>query len=461
MAFALNGYLLAIASILLTIFINKKLIHFPTVSLDEDQYWGPGIRPEIQDQTLREFKINISEKVLLYLKYRVANARPLPLSLLDVHHQYGINVELMEDVLYFWNSKYDWKKKREPHFNKFPHYKTNIQGLDIHYIHEKPKNEKNLKVVPILLLHGWPGSFLEFYHIIPHLTNPLGSKKFAFEVIVPSLPGFGFSEAASKPGLGAAQMAVVLHNLMKRIGFQTYYIQGGDWGSIIGGIMSSKYPESVLGFHSTMCFTMERLPNLLILLGSLFPSFIVEKKFEDRVYPLSKIYSRLIEETGYLHLQATKPDTLGVALTDSPVGLAAYILEKFVDFTDAKLIDTKLANLRNSYGYEALLDNIVMYWITGTITTSMRLYAETFNPSHFALGWLNQPITVPSACSRFKNEIAFQPESILKYKFTNLVVLRDHEVGGHFASMEVPTILANDIWFAVDTMEKYHRSDEK
>lgn len=221
----------------------------------------------------------------------------------------------MEDVVDYWKTKYNWKKKREPHFNNYQHYKTNIQGLNIHFIHEKPDAkiviEKKFKVLPILLLHGWPGSFKEFDHLIGFLTRPRDGKDFVFEVITPSLPGFGFSDGASKPGLGAIQIAVLLNNLMKRIGIDSYYIHGGDWGSIIGGVMSSLYPDVVMGFHSNMCFTMEPIPNLKMILGSFYPSLIVEEKFEERIYPLTRMYSRLLEETGYFHLQATKPDTIG------------------------------------------------------------------------------------------------------------------------------------------------------
>ncbi|KAI4471801.1 epoxide hydrolase 1-related [Holotrichia oblita] len=457
MIFSYKTCILVLAIALSTIYTHRKLTYIPTVPLDENQYWGPGDRPENEDKTIYDFKINISREVISDLQSRIHNARPTTLSLQDVHHQYGVNAELIDDILYFWKTKYTWKKKREKFFNKFPQFITNIQGLNIHFIHEKPNSrivsQKNLEVVPILLLHGWPGSFMEFYHVIPMLTSSR-NKNFVFEVIVPSLPGFAFSDGAAKPGLGASQVAVILHNLMKRIGFSQYYIQGGDWGSIIGGVMSSLYPKSVLGFHSNMCFTMEPLPNLKLLIGSLFPSWIVEKKFEDRVYPLSKIYSRLLEETGYLHIQATKPDTLGVTLNDSPIGLAAYIFEKFISFSDPNLINTKLGNLRSLYGYEILLDNVMIYWVTDSITTSMRLYAETFNPSHFALGWLSQPIEVPTGCTRFKNEIAFQPEWILRHKYLDLVVVKDYPVGGHFAALEMPAILADDIWLIIDAMRK-------
>lgn len=243
------------------------------------------------------------------------NTRPFHLPLQGVQHHYGTHTALLDDVLKFWRVKYNWKRRREPYFNQFEHYITNIQGLDIHYIHEKPNKtlvaENGLKVIPILLLHGWPGSFREFLDLIPFLTRPRDDASFVFEVIVPSLPGFGFSQAASKSGLGASQIAVILNNLMQRIGFEKYYVQGGDWGSIIGAIMSSMYPENVLGLHSNMCFTMELIPNLKMLLGSLFPPLMVEAKYRDRIYPLRDMYSWLLEETGYFHLQATKPDTIG------------------------------------------------------------------------------------------------------------------------------------------------------
>jgi juvenile hormone epoxide hydrolase len=167
--------------------------------------------------------------VIADLHQRLKNARPLIQPLEGIQHQYGLNTRLLSKIVDFWRTEYNWKE-RETFLNKFPQFTVSVQGLKLHYIHVQPLNPEGHKVLPLLLLHGWPGSVREFYEIIPLLTTPQPGRSFVFEVIAPSLPGYGFSEAAVRPGLGAVQMAVVFKNFMNRLGFEEYYIQGGDWG---------------------------------------------------------------------------------------------------------------------------------------------------------------------------------------------------------------------------------------
>lgn len=166
-------------------------------------------------------------------------------------------------------------------------------------------------MLPLLMLHGWPGSPREFYEIIPLLTTPQKDNDFVFEVIAPSLPGYGFSQATVRPGLGAIDAGLIFKNLMVRLGFNKFYVQGGDWGALIVRYMGSFFPEHILGLHSNMCMVNTPAVNLKTILGSLYPSLIVDKKHESKMYPLSKFFSTLMLEFGYMHIQATKPDTLG------------------------------------------------------------------------------------------------------------------------------------------------------
>lgn len=343
-------------------------------------------------------------QVLTDLKQRLNNARPFVSPLEGIQQQYGMNTNLLKEIVEFWKTEYKWRE-REQFLNKYPQFKTNIQGLNIHFIHVKPKTTNNVKVLPLLLLHGWPGSVREFYEIIPKLTTPRKNQNFVFEVIVPSLPGYGFSDPAVRPGLGAAQMATVFNNLMSRLGFQKYYVQGGDWGSVVGASLATYYPDNVLGLHSNMCQGGQGpMAMLQLFIGTYIPSLVVDKEYQDRMYPLSeKIFQNILLESGYFHIQATKPDTvgklffqqigsalliniyfliyLGLALNDSPVGLAAYIIEKFTTWTNPEW-KTKLdGGLKLKYTYTDLLDNVMIYWVTGSITTSVRLYAETMNKS--------------------------------------------------------------------------------
>lgn len=249
-------------------------------------------------------------KDLRDLQYRLDHARPFTPPLEEIQQQYGMNTNLLKEIVTFWRTKYNWKEREKLVFNKYPQYLTNIQGLDIHYIHVKPK-PTNLKVLPLLLLHGWPGSIREFFKAIPILTTPQKDRDFVFEVIVPSLPGYGFSQTAVRPGLGAAQIAAVFKNLMKRLGFEKYYIQGGDFGHIILHHLAVLYPEGVKGFHSNMCTVMTPKAILKMLIGSVFPSFVVRPDHVNRITSVADYLSTRLLETGYLHIQATKPDTIG------------------------------------------------------------------------------------------------------------------------------------------------------
>ncbi|RZC42244.1 EHN and/or Abhydrolase 1 domain containing protein, partial [Asbolus verrucosus] len=342
-------------------------------------WWGSGDPTHQKNQTITPFKINVSNQVLEDLRYRLKNARVFVPPLEGVEQQYGINTNLLKDIVDFWLTKYNWRE-REKFLNQFPQFKTKIEGLEIHYIHVKPKKVPNgIKTLPLLILNGWPSSIVEFYEIIPLLTTVRLDKDFVFEVIVPSLPGFGFSQAAIKPGLGSSEIAVVFKNLMHRLGFQHYYVHGSDWGSSIASYMAIRYPAKVKGIHLTLCFSMTYTSQFKLLVGSFWPSLIVNKKNKHKLYPLSDFFSNVLLEFGYMHLQATKPDTVGVSLTDSPVGLAAYILAMFSTWTNPEYKNRENGGLLEKYAYEKLLDNVMIYWITNTITTSMRIYAESIN----------------------------------------------------------------------------------
>lgn len=244
------------------------------------------------------------------MKKRLEEPHSFTPPLEGINQEYGFNTNLLKEIIAFWKTKYNWRE-REQFLNKHPQFKTTVQGLSIHYIHVKPAKTSGQQVLPLLLLHGWPGSVRELYDIIPLLTTPQKDKNYVFEVIIPSLPGYGFSEAASKPGLGAAEMAVVFKNFMKRLGYEKYYIHGGDWGAIITSHMATLYPEHVLGYHTNMCAVFSPLAFVKMWIGSFYPPWMVSEKFVHKMYPFSNIFSNFMLEMGYMHLQATKPDTVG------------------------------------------------------------------------------------------------------------------------------------------------------
>lgn len=414
--------------------IRDYLYRIPPVPQLSNTWWGPG-EPVGEDDSVRPFKINISDDVLEDLHHRLKNSRILKPPLEGTKHEYGINPKLTKEVVDYWLEKYDWKK-REVYFNQFPQFKTKIQGLDIHFIHVKPKVTEGHKIFPLLLLHGWPGSFREFYEIIPILTNIQEGRDFVFEVVVPSLPGYGFSDPAARPGMGSPQMAVVLKNLMLKLNHKNFFIQAGDWGSVIMSDMAILFPEHVIATHNNFCMDLSIRAMLKRIFYGFWPSLVVSKKYKDRVYPTKKFLSRIIGGTGYYHIQATKPETIGAALSDSPMGLAAYILEKFID---------ENGDLTKKFTMDALLDNVMIYWVTNSMTTAIRLYAQAYHKNVTSLRMGRLPIPVPTGYARFINDAVYSPEAFLKDKYPNLIHVTDLD-GGHFAAMERPLTMATDLY---------------
>ncbi|XP_044766450.1 juvenile hormone epoxide hydrolase 1-like [Coccinella septempunctata] len=422
--------------------IYSILIYEPPLPEVKNEWWGE-YNSKI-DENVYPFRINISDTVLEDLRIRLKNTKSSFATLHNTFQTYGTSSALLSKFKNFWLDEYDWRK-REKFLNKFPQYKTNIQGLNIHYLHVKPKDHVGLKVFPLLLIHGWPGSVREFYDIIPLLTTPQKGRDFVFEVVAPSLPGFGFSDSAIRPGLGVVQMGVILKNLMGRLNHDKFFVQGGDWGAIMAPHISILFPENVIGMHSNMCASIRPISILKRLLYSLYPSLIVKKEYEHLVYPLSGYFAGFLEEMGYFHIQTTKPDTIGTALSDSPSGLAAYILEKFVSWTNPNWKLLEDGGLTEKYKMEDLLDNIMIYWVTNSITTSMRIYAESYNTNKITWDLERKQVPVPAACARFAYDLEWNPEALIEDKFPKLIQVNDFN-GGHFAAFEKPNVLARDIF---------------
>ncbi|XP_044766430.1 juvenile hormone epoxide hydrolase 1-like [Coccinella septempunctata] len=433
------------------IFKISSLFQIPEVPHLEETWWGEGV-PSVNDDAVYSFKINVSDEVLQDLKYRLKNTRALAPALEGVQHEYGTNSKFTKSIIDFWLNKYDWKQ-REKYMNQYPQYKTKIQGLNIHFLHVKPEREAGKKVIPILMMHGWPGSVREFYEIIGLLTRQQEKRDFVFEVIAPSLPGFGFSDPALRPGLGKSQVAVVMKNLMKRLNHHKFYVHGEDFGSIIANDMAILFPENVIAMHSTMCASLQPISALKRVLYSLKPSLIVDEKHEHVAYPLSNLVMGIMEEFGAFHMHCTKPDTVGAALSDSPAGLAAYILEKFITWTNPNWRTLEDGGLAQKFKMEDLLDNIMIYWISDSIGTSLRIYAETYNKGLLTLGLEDIPVPVPAGCARFIHDYEWNPTALIEDKYPKLIHVTDYD-GGHFAALENAEILAEDIFEFVSKVQK-------
>ncbi|OBS60226.1 hypothetical protein A6R68_08653 [Neotoma lepida] len=385
----------------------------------EDGWWGPGSRPSArEDESIRPFKVETSDEEIKDLHQRIDRFRASPPLEGSCFH-YGFNSNYLKKVVSFWRNEFDWKKQVEI-LNRYPHFKTKIEGLDIHFIHVKPPQLPSGRTPkPLLMVHGWPGSFYEFYKIIPLLTDPKAhglSDEHVFEVICPSIPGYGFSEASSKKGCNSVATARIFYKLMSRLGFQKFYIQGGDWGSLICTNMAQMVPNHVKGLHLNMAFNSRNVYTLTPLLGKGFGRFLgyTERDIE-LLYPFKeKIFHNIMRESGYLHIQATKPDT---------------------------------------FSLEDLLTNIMIYWTTGTIVSSQRYYKENLGQGFMVHRHEKMKVFVPTGYSAFPSEIMHAPEKWVKVKYPKLISYSYMERGGHFAAFEEPKLLAQDIRKFVSQVE--------
>ncbi|KAG9282600.1 epoxide hydrolase 1 [Astyanax mexicanus] len=423
----------------------------------QDGWWGVGSLLESpEDDSIRPFRVETTQQELEDLYHRIDQTRSFS-SLEDSKFHYGFNSSYLQKVVSYWRNNFDWRKQVDK-LNKYPHFKTKIEGIDIHYIHVKPKNlPEGSKAVPLMMVHGWPGSFYEFYGILPLLTEPASPDDIAFEVICPSIPGYGFSEAPHKKGFDSVCAARVFHKLMKRLGFSQFYIQGGDWGWLITTNMAQLEPKIVKGLHVN--FAPPAKPSLMVvlsmLLGRHFPKLFDFSEHDiKRLFPcVQKLVVDAVKETGYMHIQATKPDTAGRGLNDSPVGLAAYILEKFSTWTDPEFVKLEDGGLERKFTLDDLLTNVMIYWTSGSIISSMRFYKENFGKG------LDQPhskipVVVPTGVAIFPNELMHAPKLWVKQKYHKLVTYTLAARGGHFAAMEEPELMAQDIQKFVKIVER-------
>lgn len=447
----LIGSALAAAGGLLAYLVYRRKER-KTIPLGEG-WWGAGVKPLSEDPKIYSFKVETSDKEIQDLHERIDRTRfSEPLE--DSAFHYGFNSTYLKKVVSYWRHEFDWKKQVDV-LNKYPHYKTKIEGLDVHFIHVRPQYRAHQKVLPLMLVHGWPGSFYEFYKIIPLLTQ--NQDDVAFEVICPSIPGYGFSDAPHKKGFNSLAAARILLTLMERLGFSQFYLQGGDWGSLITTNMAQMKPECVKGLHLNMCMSRRGFKVLLSLLIGPYLPFLVGLTREDvrRLFPFfEKNVWEMLRESGYMHIQGTKPDTAGCGVNDSPVGLAAYLLEKFSTWTDFNNRGLEDGGLERKYSLDELLTAVMIYWTTGSIVSSMRFYKENFNtnPEKRVDGLTD--VYVPTGLAAFPNELMHCPESWAKNKYRNIHSYTFMPRGGHFAAFEEPQLLADDIVKFVRKVEK-------
>ena len=384
------------------------------------------------NSTIHPFKIEVAPNVLDDLQQRLQNTR-WSSQFEGMDWNAGANLDYLKELVVYWRDTYDWRKQ-EAALNQFHHFKTDLDGAEIHFIHERGKGPHPF---PLILTHGYPDSFYRFAKIIPMLTDPAsfgGNAEDSFDVVVPDLPGYGFSAPPSKPG-----MVFRVHDLWARLmtetlGYQKFGAHGGDWGSTITEQLARSHPDSVLAIHLTD-----------VPFGHLFqkpgdPSAAEKKFFKQNDHWIQK-------EGAYALIQSTKPQSLAPGLNDSPAGLAAWIVEKFRAWSDCN------GNIESRFTKDELLTHIMIYWATQTIASSFLTYFDYANAT--PLTWVKEGVKqwigsckVPTAFALFPADISHPPQEWAQ-RFFKVERWTEMPKGGHFAAAEEPQLLAQDLrtWF--------------
>jgi pimeloyl-ACP methyl ester carboxylesterase len=367
---------------------------------------------------VRPFLIDIADHVLDDLRARLRNTRWPDTELVDDWSQ-GIPLDYVREICRHWADEYDWRE-RERSLNRFPQFTTEIDGLDIHFVHHRSPHPD---AMPLLITHGWPGSFVEFHKVIEPLTDPTrygGDAADAFHVIAPSLPGFAFSGKPTETGWGVGKVAEVWAQLMERLGYGRYLAQGGDWGSAVTTALAHHDPERCAGIHLTLA--MGARPG-----EPTTPE--AELAVERRAY-----YDRY--DSGYARIQMSRPQTIGYGLADSPAAQAAWIIEKFWSWTDCD------GHPENVLTRDEMLDNVMLYWTTNSAASSARLYWESFGRRG---GGESGPVTIPTGFAVYPREIVPPVREWVEPGFADIVHWSTHDRGGHFAAFEVPDAFVADL----------------
>jgi len=368
--------------------------------------------------SIEPFEIKVNKETINDLSNRLALTR-WPDELEGINWNQGANLDYMKELIDYWQNEYDWWRM-EAELNKYSHFIAKIDDSNIHFIHEHGKGPNP---TPIILTHGWPGSFFELYKLIPLLTDPEsygGDPDNSFDVIIPSLPGYGFSDRPHKSGMGSLRRTAGLWAklMTDELGYKRFASAGGDFGAVVTQHLAESYPELLIGIHLTYIGVYFSTPE------------------ESELSEAEKIYLKNIQqwvmfEGGYMMIHSTKPQSLSYGLNDSPVGLAAWITEKFQSWTDKEEVIGHISK-------DELLTNIMIYWVTQTISSSMRTYSEEMP------GKLEPLPPVPAAFAAFPDDINPPPREWVERRI-NLKQWTEMPRGGHFAALEEPELYANDI----------------
>jgi len=382
------------------------------------------------EATIRPFHVNVPEAELSELRRRI-NATRFPERETVSDFSQGVPLATVQTLARYWATEYDWRKV-EARLNAAPSFITDIEGLDIHFIHVRSKHENAL---PIIITHGWPGSIIEQLKLIEPLTNPTehgGTAADAFDVVIPSMPGYGFSGKPTSTGWGPERIARAWNVLMKRLGYTTYVAQGGDWGAVIVDLMGVQAPPELLAIHATMAGVVPPAVDAAALAGAPVPADLSGDE-KGAYEQLAAFY----KDVYYAFLMGTRPQTL-TALTDSPVGLATFLIDH--DRRSLELIARSFDGVPEGLTRDDVLDNATLFWLTNTAVSAARLYWE--NKLAF---FVPKGVKIPVAVSAFPDELYDAPKTWAEQAYPKLIHYNRLPKGGHFAAWEQPKYLSEEI----------------
>jgi pimeloyl-ACP methyl ester carboxylesterase len=379
---------------------------------------------------VHSFQVEIPDEALDDLRRRIAATRWPSKELVGDRSQ-GVQLATLQELARYWTTDYDWRRA-EAKLNALPQFKTEIDGVDIHFIHVRSKHENAL---PLIMTHGWPGSVIELLETVGPLADPTahgGTAEDAFDLVLPSVPGYGFSAEPTKLGWYAGRVAEAWAKLMNRLGYSRYVAQGGDVGAAVTDAMGRQAPEGLIGIHTNLF-----VPGLA---GGSFPRETEEERAAAEAGAAFRATG-----FGYFLEQTTRPQTIGYALLDSPVALAAWMLDHDTDsyykISHAFVDGEPSGNLTQDH----ILDNITLYWLTGTGASAARSYWESGQAAARAAGQAPPPVSVPVGFTTFPGEIVATPRSWVEQAYPTLVYFNKVDRGGHFAAWEEPELFATEV----------------
>lgn len=371
---------------------------------------------------IHSFRIDIPQAALDDLQHRLSRTR-WPDAETCADWSQGTPLAYARELADYWSSDYDWRRCEE-RLNSWQHFTTAIDGIPIHFIHRISPNPDAL---PLLITHGWPGSILEFHRVIDPLADPAnhaGDSADAFHLVIPSLPGYGFSGKPTQPGTSVEKIAGMWGTLMTRLGYKRYVAQGGDWGSLVTLAMAAQEPEGLAGVHVNMPIAAPDPKSMESLTQA-----------ETDALAALEYYQRW--DSGYARQQSTRPQSLAYGLADSPVGQMSWIVEKFQAWTDCEVDGVR--HPENALGRDDMLDNVMLYWLNNSAASAARLYWESFHETSF------EPIDLPVGCSVFPKEIMRISRRWAEQRFRHLLYWNELSRGGHFAAFEQPGLFVEEL----------------